>query len=398
VQELEDAVALMLPNADYETPAEICADNVEALRFLSEIGGTAALLVTLQGAPGRISEWYPLLLAEPGLLDMKTKQAWLSWQLQQVVGDADAASLSLVSNRASVLDGLCAALGVDESTGRVAAQPGGIDVRFDGENGTGDGLRREWFGQAFDEMLLPDRGLFLSKDGGRTLQPNPHSATAAGADHLAYFALLGRITGLALFHGEPVNAHWSSAFLKALLGYEIAAADMEYASHGGRKMRHWGSRPIRMAAPLPRSASAVWQYRRCSLSIPPCCLFCDQVDPELYEKRIVYLRDSVYASRDGIALDDLGLTFIDDSNDEQYTEGRGRAVVELKPGGGDIEVTESNKEEYLQLFAEHGPGLQKSLWDFDPDSRLVAPGTKRAHPWPNVAACSAMGTCTENNR
>ena len=93
---------------------------------------------------------------------------------------------------------------------------------------------------------------------------------------------------------------------------------------------------------------------------PPCCLFCDQVDPELYEKRIVYLRDSVYASRDGIALDDLGLTFIDDSNDEQYTEGRGRAVVELKPGGGDIDVTESNKEEYLQLFAEHGPGLQNS--------------------------------------
>jgi len=90
----------------------------------------------------------------------------------------------------------------------------------------------------------------------------------------------------------------------------------------------------------------------------------------------------VYASRDGIALDDLGLTFIDDSNDEQYTEGRGRAVVELKPGGGDIDVTESNKEEYLQLFAEHGPGLQNSeSMLFDPDRRLAAPGTKRAHPW-----------------
>ena len=54
------------------------------------------------------------------------------------------------------------------------------------------------------EMLDPGRGLFLSKDGGRTLQPNPHSATAAGLDHLSYFALLGRITGLALYHREAV--------------------------------------------------------------------------------------------------------------------------------------------------------------------------------------------------
>ena len=138
-----------------------------------------------------------------------------------------------------------------------------------------------------------------------------------------------------------------------------------------------------MAAPLPRSA--VRQYRRCSLSIPHAVVFCDQVDPELYEKRIVYLRDSVYASRDGIALDDLGLAFIDDSNDEQYTEGRGRAVVELKPGGGDIDVTESNKEEYLQLFAEHGPGLQNSesmASDLEFESRLAAPGRKHAHSLP----------------
>ena len=32
-----------------------------------------------------------------------------------------------------------------------------------------------------------------------------------------------------------------------------------------------------------------------------------------------YLRDSVYSSRDGMALADLGLVFVDDSNDEAYT-------------------------------------------------------------------------------
>ena len=53
------------------------------------------------------------------------------------------------------------------------------------------------------EMLDPGRGLFFSKDGGRTLQPNSHSGVLE-PDHLAYFALLGRITGLALYHREAV--------------------------------------------------------------------------------------------------------------------------------------------------------------------------------------------------
>jgi hypothetical protein len=81
---------------------------------------------------------------------------------------------------------------------------GWAQIRFAGEVGSGAGLRREWFGVIMKEMLDPGRGLFLSKDGGRTLQPNPHSATAAGLDHLSYFALLGRITGLALYHREAV--------------------------------------------------------------------------------------------------------------------------------------------------------------------------------------------------
>ena len=76
------------------------------------------------------------------------------------------------------------------------------------------------------EMLDPGAGLFISKDGNRTLQPNPDSATTAGADHLSYFALLGRIVGFALFHREVLNASWTPAFLKAVLGYAITFDDL----------------------------------------------------------------------------------------------------------------------------------------------------------------------------
>ena len=61
------------------------------------------------------------------------------------------------------------------------------------------------------------------------------------------------------------------------------------------------------------------------------------------------INSSLYSSRDGMQLADLGLTFVDDSNDEAYTAGSGVASVELKPGGAEAEVTEENKAEYLRV-------------------------------------------------
>jgi hypothetical protein len=86
-------------------------------------------------------------------------------------------------------------------TGEVSAEAAGLDVKFSGENGGGDGLRREWFDMTFRELIDPSTGLFVSKDGGRNFMPMPSSESAvANAQYLAYFALLGRLIGLALFH------------------------------------------------------------------------------------------------------------------------------------------------------------------------------------------------------
>jgi hypothetical protein len=107
--------------------------QVECYRYLDDIGGATKLLASLAEHPSMLRGQCALLLTEPGLLDLKTKQAWLVWQLKQVVGDANAAQLMLVSHRANLLDGLCAQLGVDEQTGRLIAGDGasafGIDVR-----------------------------------------------------------------------------------------------------------------------------------------------------------------------------------------------------------------------------------------------------------------------------
>ena len=61
------------------------------------------------------------------------------------------------------------------------------------------------------------------------MQPNRRSELFVGEDHLSYFALLGRIVGLALFHGENIPAPWSNAFIKATFDFPIGVSDLESA-------------------------------------------------------------------------------------------------------------------------------------------------------------------------
>jgi len=281
--------------------------HLDCVRFLISIGGGTGLMDILRRHPDRLESRYPALLtASPPLLDLPTKQAWLVWRLEAVVGGAGAAALSLVSHRGNVLAGLCAQLGVHETTGHNtdAAQARGLDIRFEGEAGSGDGLRREWFEATVGEILDPQRGLFTSKDGYRTLQPSPHSATTAGADHLSHFALLGRIAGLALYHREPLNASLSNAFIKAALGYAINPADLA------------------------------------------------AVDPDIESGRMKFVRDSTTDEE----LADADLVFEDDSNEAALvfeSKEEQQPSVELKAGGAGIAVTQANKDEYLQLLAQH---------------------------------------------
>jgi ankyrin repeat protein len=209
-------------------------DHLACVQFLVRIGGAQELHSIIAARPERLKESpYTALLSQPGLLDFACKRAWMQHTLEEVVTEHDdaAEALSLVSRRGGVLEGLCAHLGVNEQMGDVvdddeSAQPRGVSIRFEGEAAAGDGLRREWFDEIVGEIVDVERGLFTSADGGRTMQPNPHSATVAGPDHLSYFALLGRVAGLALYHQEPLDVRWSDAFVKAVLEMPITADDL----------------------------------------------------------------------------------------------------------------------------------------------------------------------------
>ncbi|KAK3673756.1 hypothetical protein LTR78_006309 [Recurvomyces mirabilis] len=164
-------------------------------------------------------------------------------------------------------------------------------IKFDGEDGLDyGGLSREFFFLLSHEMFNPFYCLFeYSAHDNYTLQINPHSGI--NPEHLGYFKFIGRVVGLAIFHRRFLDAFFIGAFYKMILRKKVALQDMEGVD-----------------AEFHRTLS--WTMEN------------DITD-------VIYSTFSV--------------------EDERFGE---KVTVELKPGGQDIEVTNENKKEYVELITE----------------------------------------------
>uniref|UniRef100_A0A6Q2WW45 HECT-type E3 ubiquitin transferase n=1 Tax=Esox lucius TaxID=8010 RepID=A0A6Q2WW45_ESOLU len=162
-------------------------------------------------------------------------------------------------------------------------------VKFRGEEGLDyGGVAREWLYLLSHEMLNPYYGLFqYSRDDIYTLQINPDSAV--NPEHLSYFHFVGRIMGMAVFHGHYIDGGFTLPFYKQLLGKPITLDDME------------------------------------------------SVDPDLH-KSLVWILDNDIT---GV----LDHTFCVEHN--AYGE-----IIqhELKPNGKSVSVSEDTKKEYVRLY------------------------------------------------
>uniref|UniRef100_A0A2K6LFT5 HECT-type E3 ubiquitin transferase n=1 Tax=Rhinopithecus bieti TaxID=61621 RepID=A0A2K6LFT5_RHIBE len=108
-------------------------------------------------------------------------------------------------------------------------------------------------------------------------------------DHLSYFHFVGRIMGLAVFHGHYINGGFTVPFYKQLLGKPIQLSDLE------------------------------------------------SVDPELHKSLVWILENDITPVLDH--------TFCVEHN------AFGRILQhELKPNGRNVPVTEENKKEYVRLY------------------------------------------------
>ncbi|XP_067645703.1 E3 ubiquitin-protein ligase Nedd-4 [Eurosta solidaginis] len=164
-------------------------------------------------------------------------------------------------------------------------------VEFEGETGLDyGGLAREWFYLLSKEMFNPYYGLFeYSAMDNYTLQINNGSGLC-NEEHLSYFKFIGRIAGMAVYHGKLLDAFFIRPFYKMMLQKAIDLKDME------------------------------------------------SVDTEYYNS-LMWIKENDPRQ--------LELTF---SLDED-TFGH-KSQHELKPGGSNIEVTDENKDEYIKLVIE----------------------------------------------
>jgi ankyrin repeat protein len=203
------------------TPAHVAARNghADCLRTLHELGAAASLVAALAGG------WTP---AHAAAMNGRADCLRALHELGAAAGLVAAGDYGATPAHAAAQNGHADCLRMLHELGAaasfvVADDDGFTPARLAAQNGHADCLRAlHELGAAAGLVAADDYGATPAHAAARNGHadclralhelgaPNPHSATAAGPDHLSYFALLGRIAGLALCHCEPLTASWSS--------------------------------------------------------------------------------------------------------------------------------------------------------------------------------------------
>lgn len=167
----------------------------------------------------------------------------------------------------------------------------------------GGGLFREFLGELLKTCFDPNRGFFRTTQD-RLLYPNPASELLV-ENYLKHFHFIGRILGKALYENMLVELPFSTFFLaKILAKHQTSDIDIHHLQ---------------------------------------------LLDPVMY-KNLVYLKN--YEGD----VSELGLDFTVVNSDLGENK-----IIELKPGGANIQVTHQNRIEYIHLMADYRLNKQVSF-------------------------------------
>lgn len=167
-------------------------------------------------------------------------------------------------------------------------------IHYKGEEGLDyGGVAREWFFMVSREVLNPNYGLFkYMAQSNYQMEINPASKLILD-DHLRYFQFFGRFIAMALYHGKLIDTGFSLPFYKKMLRRNLCLRDIKL------------------------------------------------VDEE-WAQTMTWVRDNKLEE-----YPDLEMWFSTDQEILGEIES-----VDLKEGGSEIRVVESNKLEYIQLMID----------------------------------------------
>jgi len=238
--------------------------------------------------PSLMKNSFALLVSNSKILDFDNKRTYFNQQLHKRNTREHYGTLQIAVRRQYVFE---------DSFHKLQGKTGNeikyskLNVRFMEEEGVDvGGVTREWFSALARQMFNPDYALFKPSAVDRvTYQPNRNSWI--NPDHLSFFKFVGRIIGKAIYDGRCLDCYFTRSFYKHILNINVDYKDIE------------------------------------------------AIDPEYFKSLEWILHNDI--------TDVLDLTF-----SLEIDEFGKKSIIDLKPDGRNIPVTEENKVEYVKLVTE----------------------------------------------
>jgi len=238
--------------------------------------------------PSLMKNSFALLVSNSKILDFDNKRTYFNQQLHKRTTREHFGTLQIAVRRQYVFE---------DSFHKLQGKTGNeikyskLNVRFMEEEGVDvGGVTREWFSALARQMFNPDYALFKPSAVDRvTYQPNRNSWI--NPDHLSFFKFVGRIIGKAIYDGRCLDCYFTRSFYKHILNIDVDYKDIE------------------------------------------------AIDPEYFKSLEWILHNDI--------TDVLDLTF-----SLEIDEFGKKSIIDLKPDGRNIPVTEENKVEYVKLVTE----------------------------------------------
>ncbi|CAI2172902.1 16430_t:CDS:10, partial [Funneliformis geosporum] len=264
-------------------------ESMEDLFFTFTEDHRKILNTMVRNNPSLMSGSFSLLVHNPKILEFDNKRNYFNQQLHKRTNAREHyGSLQLNVRRQYVFEDSFQNL--QRRTGD-EIKYGKLSVRFYEEEGVdAGGVTREWFQVLARQMFNENYALFKTSAADRlTYQPN--RASGANPEHLLFFKFVGRVIGKAIYDGRLLDAYFTRSFYKHILGKAVDYRDVE------------------------------------------------AIDLEYYNSLVWMLNNDITGVVD--------LTFSVETDDFGQ-----KKIVDLKPNGRNIPVTEENKREYVMLVTE----------------------------------------------
>jgi E3 ubiquitin-protein ligase HUWE1 len=281
-----------LPNSPGHTGTSFDGQKSSLISCERELGTfierhRIALNAILRVNPQLLDGSFRPALRHAHAIDFDNKKAYFRALIRKRSSEAHAGTIRITVRRDRVFDDSYHQLrshSAEEMKGR-------LHVQFNGEEGIdAGGVTREWYVILARQIFDPNYALFCrSAAKAATYQPN--KASAINREHLDNFRFVGRIFGKAIYDGQLLDAYFTRAFYKHILGIKPTYHDIEAE------------------------------------------------DPEYYKSLCWILENDI-------------TDIIDETFSTEFEEFGQQHIVDLKPNGRNVQVTEENKEEYVRLVTE----------------------------------------------